>query len=92
MLKDDIPLIITILGGIGGWTTAIVICTIWLTHQFRRMEKIIYREIGILEDMVDGHNRRLDRLEYHAFGFNFPNLSPRPKDTQGSPLVGGDDL
>jgi len=92
MLKEDVPLVITILGGIGGWSAAIVICTLWLTHQFRRLEKTIYREIGLLGDVVDGHDRRLDRLEYHAFGFNFPNLTPRSKDPKGGPLVGGDDL
>jgi len=46
----------------------------------------------LLGDVVDGHDRRLDRLEYHAFGFNFPNLTPRSKDPKGGPLVGGDDL
>lgn len=84
MDKGDITFAVLILGGIGSWTTVIVVCTIWLTAQFRKLERVIYHEIGFVDTRIEDLTRRLDRLEINAFGFNFPGsaLPTRPKQTE----------
>lgn len=50
---------------------------LWLSAQFRRVERLIYKEIKSLEtelkrdydEEIEDHRERLMRLELKAFGF-----------------------
>ena len=81
MQREDIGLVITVLGGIGGWTTVVVICTLWLSTRFRELEKMLFKELSHfredMEKLLDDHERRIGKLEYRVY-----DSSPRPKHPQ----------
>jgi len=84
MGREEATFIILILGGIGSWTTVIVVCTLWISSQLRKLEKVIYKETDRIEQIVGRVSRRVDRLELKIFGFAQPDtiLPPRLEDTE----------
>lgn len=84
MGREEATFIILILGGIGSWTTVVVVCTLWISSQLRKLEKVIYKETDRIEAIVGRIVRRVDRLEHKVFGYAQPEtlLPPRLEDTE----------
>lgn len=82
--REEATFIILILGGIGSWTTVVVVCTLWISSQLRKLEKVIYKETDRIEAIVGRTSRRVDRLELKVFGFSQPDtiLPPRLEDSE----------
>lgn len=82
MQREDIGLVITVLGGIGGWTTVVVICTLWLSTRFRELEKMLFRELSNfrkdMEQMLDDHEHRIVKLEYRVYDSTTRTKHPQP--------------
>lgn len=63
----------SVFGGLCLWTSTAIALGWWMASRFRRIEVLLFREIGKITEEYDAvlakHRGQIQRLELKAFGF-----------------------